>query len=128
MKTKRKNKNSVRQVLWYFILALPLLSFLLSYLVRIPSVTDSSPLSITLYTYLQNVYGLLTNNIVYDCFNGIFGAVGILPIFENSGILLYMSYFVAVELCHIVVDVLLLLPTIIHSFFDKLGGNCEKDF
>lgn len=128
MKTKQKKSNKIRQVLWYFILALPLLSFLVVQLVRIPSANNVSPLNLSLFAYLQDIYGLLTNNIVYGCFNGIFGASGVLPLFNESGVLLYMSYFVAVELCHVVIDVLLLLPTIIHNFFDKVGGSCEKDF
>lgn len=128
MKKKKNNGCDIRKLLWYFILALPLLSFLFVQLVRIPSSSGISPLNLTLYDYLLNVYGLVTDNVIYSCFNGIFGSNGVLAVFTNSGLLLYMSYFVAVELCHIVVDVLLLLPTIIHNFFDRVGGSNEKDF
>ena len=122
---KKMCKTDIRKVLWYFIIAFPLLAFLVSNIVA-----DSQGVIVVNFgVFMLENFDLTTSNVLIDMFNGIFGSSGFLPIFmDNNGLFLYFVYFIGVELIHIILDVLLFLPNILHNIFDKIGGTHEKDF
>ena len=66
---------------------------------------------------------ITTDNVIYTTINGVFGPSGELPLF-NAALTTYLTYFVIVELAHLIVDVLLFIPRLAHnwmSYFSKKG-------
>lgn len=68
-------------------------------------------------------FKLFENNQIYINLGEIFGIDGIMPLFSNSDVLMYMSYFVCVYLIHIFIDFLLFIPKIAHKWLNKLYGG-----
>lgn len=67
---------------------------------------------------------IYSDNVIYEAINGVFGANGVLPILGDS-LVLYLTYYVVVELAHLLLDVLLFIPRLAHgwmgAFSRKLG-------
>jgi len=105
-------------IMWYLIYLLPIFAFLFM-LIRTGSIM---PLSDCMSTF---GLGVLTNNFVYNALNGLFGSSGVVPLFANPDVLLYLSYFICVYLAHLAVDVLLFIPRYSHKLMDAFGGKHE---
>lgn len=71
-----------------------------------------------------NLAFLYSDNVIYEAIYGVFGSNGSLPILGDS-LVLYLTYYVVVELAHLLLDVLLFIPRLAHgwmsAFSKKLG-------
>jgi hypothetical protein len=63
---------------------------------------------------------ILGTNQIYTSLASIFAIDGILPLFTNLDIILYMSYFISVFLIHLFVDFILFIPRLAHKWLNKL--------
>lgn len=69
-------------------------------------------------------FGLVANNFVFTSLNSIFGSTGVVPLFADTGLLMYFSYFIICMIVHLAVDVLLFIVRWSHNMIDNfLGGK-----
>lgn len=116
MKHLFKQKN-INILFWSLIYTLPLLILL------IQSINGS----VTLLSVL-NIVGINDNNIIVSVITNIFGSSGVIHLVaDNSPIIIYLSYVVIMNIIHIAIDVLLLLPRIAQSFSDKICNSGDDD-
>lgn len=113
--TKKKLFTLIRSVFWYLILLLPLIAYVATCLCDQPNVAFDE--------FMSNFAIINSNNPVTTMVNELFGSSGSFPIF-SSGMACYFAYFVAVELLHVVIDLVLFVPTLLHGAIDKI---CKKD-
>lgn len=104
---------------WLFLALLPL--FLYLALCCNSSVTDLP----TFLDFFDDKFGFfIYHNIISSSILLVFGPSGILPIMSSS-CALYLSYYILIELAHLIVDVLLFIPRLAHgwmsAFSKKLG-------
>jgi len=113
---EKTQKNLFDNVMWYILYLLPILIWgIVSY--RSGEFT-------TLSTAMTNVgLEILGTNQVYTSLASIFAIDGILPLFTNPDVILYMSYFISVFLIHLFVDFILFIPRIAHKWLNKLYGG-----
>lgn len=113
---KRTIKYLFDNIFWYLIYMLPLI-FALIHWFKI-GVLDIESI------FALGGFGLVADNFVFTCLNSIFGASGVVPLFADSGLLMYLSYFIICWLLHLAVDVLLFIVRWSHSMIDGfLGGK-----
>lgn len=109
---KRNFAYFVDKLFWVLIAVLPIAILLLSWF-RLGST------ELTLASVLAD-FGVSQNNIIYTTLSSLLGSSGsIFEMFTNSGILLYFTYFVGIELLHLFVDFLLFLPRWCQKFLHK---------
>ena len=114
---RKRNLNCLfDNIMWYLIYLLPLFAFLFM-LIRTGTIM---PLADCMSTF---GLGVLTDNFVLDALNKLFGVGGVVPLFANTDILLYLSYFICVYLAHLAVDVLLFIPRYAHKLMSAFGGK-----
>lgn len=80
------------------------------------------------YSMIIAQFNILDTNFIYTGLASIFGSDGILEFLDTTttnNTLLYMSYFVALELIHIFVDVILYIPKICIAILDKAGSSLK---
>ena len=67
---------------------------------------------------------IVSNNIIFTAINSIIGLNGSMPIL-NDVCVVYLTYYIVIELAHLIVDVLLFIPRLAHAwmsaFSKKLG-------
>ena len=102
--------------MWYLLYLLPILIW---GLVSFQSGT---------FTTLSNAMSsmgleIFSNNQIFISLSNIFATTGVLPLFTNSDIILYMSYFISVFLIHLFVDFILFIPRLAHKWLNKLYGG-----
>lgn len=114
MKHFCKEKN-LKKLFWYLIYTIPIWAYL---------ITIINNGNVEFINILQQ-FGMSENNIIYSTFNNIFGESGIIEIFTNSSIFLFIVYYIGVKLLHISTDIILMLLQIVHNFVDKMTN--EKD-
>lgn len=107
---KKKLSNLVRSIFWYLLLLLPLIAYVAVCLCDQPNVDFGE------FMHNFTINGL---NPVYTMINGLLGQGGSFPVF-SQGVCDYFSYFVFVELLHVILDIVLLVPTLLHSAIDKI--------
>ena len=56
-----------------------------------------------------------TGNVIYTTIDGVFGAEGVLPILTD-GLTAYLTYYITVEIVHLIVDVLIFIPRMAQSW------------
>lgn len=118
---KKTISNLAEHIMWGIILLLPLLMWLISPLgYSIGGGSEVSSLDLPSLASVFDQFGLNTNNIIYTSFADLFGSDGILPFFEqNSAFLLYIMYFVIVEVVHLVIDCIVFIPRLAHKWLNK---------
>lgn len=73
---------------------------------------------------LRNFFYLVADNPIVTALVGLFGDEGVLPFFSSSSyIFIILTWFVAANLCHIAVDVILFIPRMAHKFIDILTSR-----
>ena len=113
---EKTQKNLFDNVMWYILYLMPILIWgLVSY--------QSG--QITSLSNAMSSMGLeiFETNQIYTSLSSIFATTGILPLFTNPDIILYMSYFISVFLIHLFVDFILFIPRIAHKWLNKLYGG-----
>lgn len=58
------------------------------------------------------------NNIIYSTIWGVFGTGGTLPIL-TEGLAAYLTYYIIIELAHLVVDVLIFIPRLAQGWISS---------
>ena len=106
-------------LMWYTIYLLPLICMLIYWCIgNTGSLADVTSLA---------GLGFATNNIVFTSLSSIFGAGGVFPIFTDTSMLIYLSYFVCVTIVHLIVDVLLYVVRLCHNIVNHgLGGASHE--
>lgn len=114
---KKTLNDLIDNIFWYAIYLLPIICMLL--------VTYQTGAFVSLSSALSSVgLGILTDNPILSTISGIFGASGVLPLFQSTDILVYISYFVSVFVLHLLVDFVLFIPRLCHKWMKSLyGGN-----
>lgn len=102
--------------MWYLLYLLPIFLWIVVSIRSVEIVNLSSAMS----TLGLDIF---TNNIIYTNLCSIFGANGILPLFNSPDILMFMSYFVSVFLIHLAIDFLLFIPRLADKWLNKLYGG-----
>lgn len=102
-------------VLWTFIALLPVLWYGL--FIFHSAGTEST---VTFMSFIQDKFGFFVSfdNVISQSIKGIFGESGTFPIF-NDTLISYFTYFIVVEILHIVVDVLCFIPRFAHKLMTK---------
>lgn len=112
---KRTLSYIVDKLFWCLVVSLPLIIYALSYVHE----------GITLANVLSQ-FGISTNNVVYTALNGLFGTGGVLEFFNSTEVMLYFTYFVAVEIVHLAVDFLVFIPRLAHKFLNFLTRSEDE--
>lgn len=119
---KRTIANLVDSAFWFLVSILPLALYLITCLsYKLQSSTDT----LTAFLPFMKNLGLMDSGIIYKSLSDLFGSGGILPLFsaENNAILVFLSYFVSVEIVHLAVDFLLFIPRIGHKYMNTFTQN-----
>lgn len=117
---KRTITHFFDTLMWYLLYLLPIIVFLFA-LVAMPlpdlcAYVANSPIS------------AIKDTFVFQGFDSVFGANGLLPMFTGSVnvfLLYYATYFVYVMLLHLFVDFLVFIPRLAHKWMSALGGSKE---
>lgn len=119
---KERQTKLFDNIMWYIIYLLPiLLTFSLMLFNSKVHFADNS-FTFDFLSTLESNLTLLTsnNNIVYTTLNDIFGTTGIMPLFNNTVLILYFTYFVNCTIIHVVIDILAFIPRIAEKLIDKV--------
>ena len=119
---KRTIANLVDSFFWLLVAILPIVLYLITCLsYKLQSSTDT----LTAFLPFMKNLGLMDNGLIYNSLSDLFGSGGILPLFsaENNAILVFLSYFVSVEIVHLAVDFLLFIPRIGHKYMNTFTQN-----
>lgn len=112
---KRTINHLFDTIFWYLIYLLPLI-FSIIYWIKF-GILDIA----NIFTLAG--FDLFANNIVFNSLNSIFGSIGIIPLFNGTGILMYLSYFIICMVVHLAVDVLLFIVRIAHNWIEGFIGG-----
>ena len=119
---KRTIANIVDSAFWFLVSILPLALYLITCLsYKLQSSTDT----LTAFLPFMKNLGLMDSGLIYNSLSDLFGSSGILPLFsaDNNAILVFLSYFVSVEIVHLAVDFLLFIPRIGHKYMNTFTQN-----
>ena len=114
---RKRNVSSFFDILfWFLVYSLPVIAILLC-------VYNGSVISMS--SLLSSLGIDCTSNIIYTTLVDLFGVDGVFPMFANNSIFEFASYFVLVNILHLIVDVLLFIPRICHDFMNKSFGGAS---
>lgn len=119
---KRTLSNIADYLFWFIVGILPLCVYLVQHISY--DLTSASEVLPTFLEFMQS-FGISTDSVIYTALVQLFGSDGILPFFtaDNNTVLLFLSYFVTVEIVHLAVDFLLFIPRLSHKWLEKLTQN-----
>lgn len=114
---KRTINNIADKLFWLVVALLPLVLYALQFFAyELNAITDFQ----SFYDYMTN-FGIIGDSVVVSALTDIFGVGGVLPMFSaNSAPLLFLAWFVQVEIVHLAVDFLVFIPRLSHKFMDKI--------
>lgn len=111
---RKKTINRVADtIFWYLLYFLPILGFLILLAIR--------PDVIPTFSDVFNMLGLnvVTSGTIYTSLDSVFGTSGILPLFIETGLLQFFTYFISVFIAHLFVDFMLFIPRLTHKWMNK---------
>ena len=109
---KRNIKCLFDTFFWYLVYMLPVIVMLFC--------TFRTGQPIAMSTVLSDLHlDFAVNSTVVDFLMDLFGTGGVVPLFANPDMLLFLSYFVTMIMLHCVVDVVAFIPRLAHSWIDK---------
>ena len=119
---KRTIANLVDSLCWLLVAILPIVLYLITCFSY--KLTNSTESVIAFLPFMKSL-GLVDSGLIYNSLFFFFGTGGILPVFsaENNAILVFLSYFVSVEIVHLAVDFLLFIPRIGHKYMNTFTQN-----
>ncbi len=109
--------NIADHVFWLLVALLPLVLYVVQFFAyELTSVTTFAS-----FDSFMTTFGVSPDSVVYTSLVGLFGAEGTLPLFSGttSAPILFLSYFVSVEIIHLAVDFLLFIPRLSHKYMEK---------
>lgn len=115
---KRTISYLVDVIFWLVVSLLPVLFFVIQ-----PLAYELTSSSDTLPSFAQTMatFGINDTNYLYVAIMDIFGEQGIMPFFSSdSVVVLYLSYFILIQLLHVFVDFVLFIPRLAHKWLEKL--------
>lgn len=116
---KRTISNLADQIFWLLVALMPLVLYGIQFLAyELTAVSSDLP---TFLEYMQN-FGLSTTSVCYTALQELFGSTGVLPLFASgdNAVVLFLSYFVTVQIVHLSVDFLLFIPRLSHKWLEKI--------
>lgn len=114
---KRTMTNLADHVFWLLVALLPLVLYVVQFFAyELTTVTTFTP-----FDSFMSTFGVSTDSVIYTSLVGLFGVGGTLPLFtgSTSAPIMFLSYFVAVEIIHLAVDFLLFIPRLCHKYMEK---------
>ena len=103
---------------WFLISILPLIAFVIM-------LWFNGQNGITLSTVFTSCgFGIVADNAIVTTLMSIFGVGGVFPLFSTPDIIVFLIYFISINLIHLAVDVLLWIPRLGHRLIDM--GSFEK--
>lgn len=114
---KRTINFTADTIFWYAIYLMPVLAYLI-YLIN----AGATPLSFDGFLTSINL-GILADNVFVNTLADIFGAGGLVPVFADNGAFIALVWFALMNLLHVFIDLILVLPRLCHKFLDKIGGK-----
>lgn len=114
---KRTMTNLADHVFWLLVALLPLVLYVVQFFAyELTNVTTFTP-----FDSFMSSLGVSSTSVIFTSLNDLFGAEGTLPLFSgtSSAPILFLSYFVAVEIIHLAVDFLLFIPRLCHKYMEK---------
>lgn len=120
---KKTVTHSVKTIFWWIVYCLPLITYLFILWGNARNGIDDI---MSFDTVMANYYDV-AQGIISDPLYSIFGDVGILPLFNNYGIFIFMEWFIGAYLLHLAVDFILFIPRLCHKFMNKFtrSEDCE---
>ncbi|MCQ2969593.1 MAG: hypothetical protein MJ191_05700 [Clostridium sp.] len=115
---RKKTINKIcDSFMWYLLYLLPVIIFIVS------SINDSG--SITSFKNVMDIFGVSETSIIYISLSELIGYGGILESFIDSSMILYFSYFIMVNIAHVIVDVVVFLPRLCHKYMSYFYQDKE---
>lgn len=68
---------------------------------------------------------IATNSTAFTSLSSIFGVNGILPLFANTDLLVFFTYYINVFIAHIFVDFILFIPKLAKKWMNKFTQGDE---
>ena len=132
---RKKTISSIAEhILWTLILLLPILYWIFTpFGYSIGGGTaltglSGSTINMVGFSDIMGSFGLTTDNIIYNSLSDLFGVNGVLTFFNvNSSLLLYFSYFIIVEVLHLVIDCVVFIPRLAHKWLNKCTMEVSYD-
>lgn len=116
---KKTISNLADHIFWLIVGLMPLILYALQFLAyKLTAVSSDLP---TFLDYMHN-FGLSTTSVCYTALQELFGSTGVLPLFVSgdNAVVLFLSYFVTVQIVHLAVDFLLFIPRLSHKWLEKM--------
>lgn len=115
---KRTVRSITDELMWFLIYTFPILFILIG----IHHGGYDGMLS-----YITTNFAAVESTFIFETFDGIFGADGILPLFIGNWIIFeyYAVYFIIMLILHVLIDVMAFIPRLAHAWMGKFtGGDC----
>lgn len=96
---------------WYLLYFLPVIGYL------IILATGNVPTFSQVFSTLG--LDVVTTGTIYTSLDSIFGTTGIMPLFTDSSMLQFFTYFISVFIAHLFVDFILFIPRLAHKWMSK---------
>ena len=102
-------------VFWYIVYMLPMLVYVVQYFYG-----GANPNYVVRdFTAIMQEFSITSVNIIADVMENIFGANGIMPLFQSPAILQFFAYFASCLIAHLAVDFVLFIPRLCHKWLNK---------
>lgn len=128
--SKNKLKFTFDEIFWWLLAGLPLILIIIN---QLTFESGNTQISLLLNTMGFNTSNVLSGNVNSLTFlQPVSGSLSyilarllnyMLPTSENYAISQYLAYYIQLQLIHIAVDFILLLPRITKNLIKKLGGD-----
>ena len=124
----------IDRIFWAIILLLPILYWLFTPIgysigggTALSGLSGNSINMVGFSDVLGN-FGISTSSFIYGVLNDTFGENGVVPFFSsNSALILYFTYFISIEILHLLVDFLVFIPRLSHKWLNYLTRADEVD-
>lgn len=115
---KRTISHVVDCAFWFIVSMLPIVFYVIQ-----PLAYELTSVSEVLPTFSETMatFGINDTNYIYVAIMDIFGESGLMPFFSSgSSVVLFLSYFILIQLLHVFVDFVLFIPRLAHKWLAKL--------
>lgn len=119
---KKTVTHSVKTIFWWILYCLPLITYLFALWGTARNGTNLANFDSIVFNYYDVADGVIAFPLCE-----IFGSGGIIPLFNNSCIFIFMEWFIGTYLLHLAVDFILFIPRLCHKFMNKFtrSEDCE---
>lgn len=117
--TKNRFGYKLDKLFWWIVTLFPIFAYLFFLITASLNQVTSE---ITFAIFLNERLGIFQsmNSTISIPFYRIFGPNGIIPMFSNnSGLIQLFSYFVSVEVLHVLFDIIVFIPRLAHKWISK---------